>query len=113
MTGIDRGEGAALDGWPHVLQSIGVILTTPIGSRVMRREFGSDLPKMIGRPMTEQTIIEVYAATAAAIATWEPRFELTGVEIQKSDHTGALSVFIAGVYEGDRVDGVVPMEQQT
>lgn len=112
MTGIDRANGAAIGGWPHVLQSIGDILTTPIGSRVMRREYGSDLPELVGRPMTQETIIQVYAATATAIATWEPRFELTGVQIAKADHTGALSILISGTYEGDRVDGVVPMEQE-
>jgi phage baseplate assembly protein W len=56
-------------------------------------------------------VLLVYAATALAIAAWEPRFRLTGVEIEKADVTGALSLRIGGVYEGDRVTGRVPVER--
>ena len=111
MAGLDRGSMAPREGWAHVLQSIEDILTTPIGTRVMRREYGSDLPLLVGRPMTPENVLLVYAATALAIAAWEPRFRLTGVEIEKADVTGALSLRIGGVYEGDRVTGRVPVER--
>lgn len=111
MPGLDRETMAARGGWDHVLQSIGDILTTPVGTRVMRREYGSDLPLLVGRPMTADNILAVYAATALAIAAWEPRFALTGVEIEDADRSGRLGLRISGVYEGDRVTGRVPVER--
>lgn len=43
-TGISAIAGAVMTDWDHVQQSIRKILSTPIGSRVMRRNFGSDIP---------------------------------------------------------------------
>lgn len=103
MPGMDRYTGAPLAGWAEVEQSIAVILTTPIGSRVMRREFGSELMDLIGRPMTSDVILAVYAATAQAIARWEPRFVLTGVELSLPSADGSLSLSLRGTYRGDVV----------
>ncbi|WP_421998212.1 GPW/gp25 family protein [Roseovarius confluentis] len=109
MTGVNRETGTPAGGWDHVRQSINVILTTPIGSRVMRREFGSHVYDLIGRPMTQANIVAVYAATALAIARWEPRFQLTGCEIIEASSDGALSLAIYGIYNGDRVSDTVPL----
>jgi phage baseplate assembly protein W len=102
-TGLNAETGRTLSGWPHVVQSIRDILTTPVGSRVMRREYGSELPLLVDRPMTQKVVLAVYAATAIAIARWETRFELTGVELREAGPDGRLSVVIYGRYEGDRV----------
>ncbi|UWR36151.1 GPW/gp25 family protein [Sulfitobacter sp. W074] len=109
MTGVSRETGQPLDGWDHVRQSIAVILTTPIGSRVMRREFGSHLYKLIGRPMTKANILTVYAATALAISRWEPRFTLTGCELIQGKSNGVLSIAIYGIYNGTAVSDTLPL----
>jgi len=108
-TGLNAETGTTLSGWPHVVQSIRDILTTPVGSRVMRREYGSELPLLVDRPMTQRVILAVYAATALAIARWEPRFELTGVELQQASANGVLSLAIYGRYEGELVSGDVEL----
>lgn len=41
MTGMSRETGKALDEAAHISQSIRDILTTPVGSRLMRRTYGS------------------------------------------------------------------------
>jgi len=102
-TGLNAETGATLSGWPHVVQSIRDILTTPVGSRVMRREYGSELPLLVDRPMTQRVILAVYAATAIAIARWEPRFDLTGVEMAGVDADGRLALTIFGRHEGEMV----------
>lgn len=51
------------------------------GSRVMRRDYGSDLPFLIDAPMNDETMVDVYAAAAEAIDLWEPEFALRRVEI--------------------------------
>ncbi len=97
-TGFDRETGAMLSGFDHVRQSIGVILTTPIGSRVMRREFGSELFDLIDRPMTDQVILAIYSAAVMAIARWEPRYAVTGCTITGAQADGTLSLEMTGVY---------------
>ncbi|WP_029074412.1 GPW/gp25 family protein [Kaistia adipata] len=97
-SGFGRDAGAVLSGFDHVRQSIGVILTTPIGSRVMRREFGSELFDLIDRPMTDQVILAIYSAAVMAIARWEPRYAVLGCKLTTASASGALSLELSGVY---------------
>lgn len=95
MIGMNRITGARLDGLEHIAQSIADILTTPVGSRVMRREYGSLLPEMIDRPINGRTKIELYAATAIALMRWEPRFRISSIRIQYEQPAG-VSVEVSG-----------------
>ena len=65
----------------QIRQSIQDILTTPIGSRVMRRTYGSLLPIMIDAPFNEITRLQLYAATATALIQWENRINLESISI--------------------------------
>lgn len=96
--GLNRDAGSLLSGFAHVEQSIAVILTTPIGSRVMRREFGSELFDLIDRPMTDQVILAIYSAAVMAIARWEPRYAVTGCKITGAAGDGTLSLELSGIY---------------
>lgn len=79
MLGIDATNGKALSGVAHLRQSIAVLLSTPIGSRVMRRDYGSRIFDLIDAPMNRATLLDLYAAVADAIERWEPRFRLREV----------------------------------
>ncbi|KAG0162050.1 hypothetical protein DFQ30_004182 [Apophysomyces sp. BC1015] len=61
-------------------ESITKILTTPIGSRLARRDFGSELPNLIDAPNHGATRVRLYAALATALMRWEPRLHLTRVQ---------------------------------
>lgn len=106
---MDRNTGQPLSGWAHVEQSIAVILTTPIGTRVMRREFGSEVMDIIDRPMTPRVILALYAAVAQALARWEPRFTLTGVRIDSPSRDGVVNLVLRGDYEGSTVNTEVAL----
>ena len=80
--GMDTNTGSAISGLSHIEQSIAQILTTPIGSRVMRRDFGSMIPELIDRPFNDKTTLMIYAATATALHKWEPRFRLLKVNLE-------------------------------
>ena len=84
---ISRQDGTFITELEHVYQSIEMILTTPIGSRVMRRDFGSHLPRLLGKPLNPQTVTAIYAAANEAIATWEPRVEVvaTRMNLEKAN----------------------------
>jgi hypothetical protein len=45
----------------------------------MRRTFGSMAPQMLGRPLTDTTILKFLAAIVMAIDLWEPRFRVVQV----------------------------------
>lgn len=51
MNGMDATTGKPLSGDAHLAQSVADILTTPIGSRVMRRSYGSLIPSLIDAPI--------------------------------------------------------------
>lgn len=110
MNGINASTGKPLAGIEHLRQSLRDILTTPIGTRVMRRDYGSRLYKLVDAPLNRFTILQLYAATAEAIRKWEPRFSLQQVRIS-SAAPGAVSLDLTGKYLPDgqdvTVDGIV------
>ena len=85
MRGTNRETGKALDGLAHLKQSIADILTTRKGTRVMLRDYGSELPALVDRPMNAELVVDLYAETALALATWEPRLRLKTVAIAAAD----------------------------
>jgi uncharacterized protein len=87
-----------VSGFEHFVQSLRDILVTPVGSRVMRRAYGSVLPWLVDKPMDDRTILRVYVATAAAITRWEPRGELTRVLILSADQQGRIGLSLSGLY---------------
>lgn len=97
-SGLNAKTAAALSDWAHVAQSIDKILTTPIGSRVMRRTFGSDLPDLVDRKMTPANILKIYSASALAILLWEPRFRMTAGRVPDATANGQVTIEIYGTY---------------
>lgn len=95
MIGMDRRTGKRLSGVEHLAQSIGDILTTPIGSRVARRDYGSHLPELIDQPMNAAGRLRLYAATALALLRWEPRISVSRVELSGSA-PGTYALTITG-----------------
>ena len=100
MLGTHAHTGQPLAGIDHLRQSIRDILTTRIGTRVMRRDYGSRLPALVDRPMTPRLAMDLYAATAEALACWEPRFKLTRVRIAKAE-VGRVVLDLEGIYLPD------------
>lgn len=100
MQGTSANTGKALDGIDHLRQSIRDILTTPLGSRVMRRDYGSRLFQLVDAPMNRATLLDIYAATAEAIARWEPRFKLASV-VASSAAPGSVVLDMTGEYLPD------------
>lgn len=96
--GVNAETGLPLTDWDHVQQSITKILTTRIGSRVMRRDFGSELSELIDRKMTQRNILAAFAECAIAIARWEPRFKLHRAMVTEAGVAGRISFELYGVY---------------
>ena len=104
MQGMDALTGKPLSGEAHLRQSITDILTTRVGERVGRRDYGSLLPDLIDSAMNAAGRLRIYAATAIALARWEPRIRATRFELTPGAHAGAWSLAI----DGDRLDAPQP-----
>lgn len=77
---MNRETGGAISDLDHITQSIADILTTRIGTRVMRREYGSLLPELVDHPFNDATRLRVYAAAVMALMRWEARISLNRVQ---------------------------------
>ncbi len=81
MKGTNANTGFVLDGKAHLKQSLECLLSTPLNTRIMRRDYGSALFDLIDKPQSDSTKLDIISATATAIAAFEPRFLLTKVEL--------------------------------
>ncbi|WP_254683442.1 GPW/gp25 family protein [Phaeobacter piscinae] len=97
MNGINASTGKPLSGLAHLRQSVRDILTTPIGTRVMRRDYGSRLYRLVDAPMNDATRLDMMAATYEAIETWEPRLELDTVAVEMPE-PGSVVISVFGQY---------------
>jgi phage baseplate assembly protein W len=79
MTGVSNASSSE-----KVSMAIRQILGTKIGSRVMDRDFGSDLREILFTPIDEVSIARVRFAITSAIQTWEKRIDLLSVDIDTS-----------------------------
>ncbi len=103
MRGMSAVNGTALEGLAHVVQSVRDILLTPIGTRVMRRDYGSRVDGLLDRPMGKNAIVEFTQAIAEALDRWEPRFDLDRVSVSEMTPDGRISLLVIGYHiEGAR-----------
>ena len=58
---------AVLEPLDHIRQSILDIVSTPVGTRVMRPEYGSRAPRLVDQPVTKGWKLSVYTAVAEAL----------------------------------------------
>ena len=93
---MNRETGAAIDELDHIAQCMTDILTTRIGSRVMRREYGSLLPELVDYPFNDVTRLRVYAGTVMALMRWEPRVNLSRVQFLGANLQGKSVLDLEG-----------------
>jgi phage baseplate assembly protein W len=68
-----------------------VTTTSPV------RDYGSRLYQLVDGPINRALFVEVYAATAEALVKWEPRFQLSRVQVE-SVKPGQTSIALEGLY---------------
>ena len=105
---MNRIDGSSLTTSEHIAQSVQDILTTRIGTRIARREYGSLLPELIDQPLNGATCLRLYATTAMALLLWEPRVSLTRVQLEIPDLSGRAVLDLTGVV----VDGNEPFSMR-
>lgn len=108
--GMNAETGRELTWLEHLKQSIADILNTPIGSRVMRRDYGSRLFELIDAPINRSTVVDIVAETAEALMKWEDRLVVSAVDVTGAV-VGQIVLRVTGKYKLDgktvQLDGIV------
>jgi hypothetical protein len=79
--GLDDQAGVSITGVPYLMQALRILIGTPIGSRVMRRTFGTLVPMLVDAPMTPDLVADLTASVAQAIVMWLPLITLLQVQV--------------------------------
>ena len=111
---MNAATGRSVSDLAHIRQSVADILLTPIGSRVMRREYGSLLPELIDQPVNAATRLKAMAAVVMALLRWEPRLRPSRVDFIVSDTPGGVTLALtatltSGPHVGQPVSLMVPL----
>lgn len=103
MIGIDRNTGKMIGGVEHLRQSLQDLLTTPKGTRIMRADYGSEIPRLVDMPVNADTLVDIIAESAGAIMKWEKRFSVS--EVRVTTYTSSsVELAISGRYLPDGTD---------
>lgn len=97
MVGICKYTGKRIAGIEYLRQRSDTLLTTPLVTRVMRRYWGSKLPRLVDRPTDAALHIDLYAATALALKQWEPELKVSRVYIT-AIAAGTVDLALEGTY---------------
>lgn len=81
---IDRHTGGILTDADHIQQSVQDIISTPRGTRVMRRDYGSLISELIDAPVNDILPLQLMAAIFDAIIRQEPRVTVTEISLRRS-----------------------------
>lgn len=94
-----------------IRQSVADILTTPIGSRVMRREYGSNIPDLLDQPLNDTLLLQIYSAAYTAIQRWEKRISIENITVSQAGQ-GELTLDMTAIYvtSGTRLDLAIPLQ---
>ena len=95
-TGMNPNSTGQLTDTDQLWNSVRDVLTTPLASRVMRRDYGSLLPDLLDSPQNETTRLQCMSAAMIALAMWEPRIALNGINISYSKD-GAVNAELVGI----------------
>jgi phage baseplate assembly protein W len=96
MIGMDRHTGAPIAGADHLAQSIGDILSTPIGTRLGRREYGSLVPQQLDQPNNATGRIRIFAAAALSLLRQEGRARISQVSLTPGAEPHEVVLTITG-----------------
>lgn len=101
MAGLSRHTGKPIGNLESAYQGVETVLTTRLGERVMRREFGAGIVEILGRAVTPALFLAWQQLLGTAIDLWEPRFKIRTIEVAggtEAVRKGHLKVRIAADY---------------
>lgn len=94
MPGMNRNTGRAITGAERDKQRLNILIQTPVGMRVQRRDFGTVVPYLVDQPLNAATVLRMYSATASAVKHWLPDIQLDSIRLEniKGDGKAQLAL---------------------
>jgi phage baseplate assembly protein W len=74
----------------NIKQCLWVLFSTSLGERIMAATYGTALRRKVFDALTETLINDIRSLILKAILDWEPRIEVTRVEVTPVDATAGL-----------------------
>ena len=99
----DHNEIALAAGEEDIQQAIWIILSTALGERLMRPDFGCGIHDLVFAPNNTGTAGLARFYVEDALVRWEPRIDLEGVEVQ-ADPTEPELLLISVTYQVHTTD---------
>lgn len=108
---MSRYNGAELTELEHIRQSLEDIATTPIGSRLMRREYGTLLASLMDQPIGQALYLKIYSTLYSAYVRWEDRIEISQISVAELNK-GQLILDVIGFLKtnGNEVNMSIPVK---
>jgi uncharacterized protein len=106
-----RAGALAYTGGPEkVRQSIGIILDTEPGERIMRPTFGCGLRRFLMKPNTTATRALIKQEVERALAAGEPRIKVNAVVVEPGDDPALvlIQIFYAHLRDGRQDNLIYP-----
>jgi hypothetical protein len=86
-----------VSGDANVEQSLRILLLTQLGERVMRSDFGTQLPRLVFSPGSTQYLRLLERTVQDAVTNWEPRVDVDQVAAE-ADPTDQFKVVVSISY---------------
>lgn len=105
MIDIDRQTGAAITGFDNFVSRVTQVMSTPIGAREKRRQFGSRLPSLLSKTTSDHLLS--LAQTYAMEAFLNPINGLTDFtpsRVVASRHSNGITLRFEGRWNGSWVE---------
>lgn len=106
--GMNRRTGRLIDNkLDHIRQSLADIFTTPIGTRVQRRWYGSRIFALLDSPMNEAGRLRLVSALVDAAYRFEPRVIITWANIKIGTDGKVMLDYVAKTIDGQDLAGQI------
>lgn len=93
-TSMNRTTGAEISGEDYDAQCIADLLTTPLGSSVMRPEYGWIGQEIIDRPLNRATGLLLTSAAVMAMRRWLPDIRVAKVALTGDFAAGSAALTV-------------------
>jgi len=88
----DTASVAMVSDETDVLQSLGIILSTRPGERVMQPNFGCELSQFLFEEISQGLITKIKGLISDALLDYEPRIDVDEVEVDDTEEEGLLQI---------------------
>lgn len=89
-----KGGLSYSNGPDRIQDAIWIVLSTALGERVMREDFGAGVNDYVFQSNSDLMRAQLAAAVSAALTKWEPRIQLAGVTVQAGSEPSQVLIVI-------------------